>query len=510
LALYDDFLKPIQLFFGNIIHISIKMMKTTLLTTTSLRINIQFATIIFAILFTFASPIPSSAEKRALLVGVNKYKFHDQSILERKKEINLEGCVEDAIDIKNLLIQHLGFQESEIKLITDNQATLVGLEEAITEWLVNGTKPGDTVFFYYSGHGFLMQHPDGDYTALCPHDANPFTLENLLSANRLGELFNNLRGRALIAIIDACHSAAAMRGNIAESQRNNRARARFFPAEQIHRSAGRSRNLTLFDEVMVDKIFLAASGAKEKAWELPIEGRVRGVFTYGLVRELSASNGNIDARTLRDATAKFIANENLPQHPELKSESVLAGNKFRDLFISQPQTQLASMDDPQPPFKVEVWVTERDKKKFHLGERLVFSVKSEKGGYLYLLDVDPQKHATLLFPNYWDKNNYINPGQIATVPGLDFRSELFATEPLGLDTIIALVSDNPWPELENIQVDSQQVLATLNNLQVKQVVTGALTRNALRGVSVRQKSGEKEKIGQSSWALGKIQIEIIK
>jgi len=225
----------------------------------------------------------SRAANRALVIGINTYRYHDQLMAKKRMPLNLEGCVDDARDMRQTLIDFLGFSSTEIKMLLNEQAFLADIEREIVRWLVNGTAPGDRVFFYFSGHGFLMKRPQGDQTLLCPHDANPFDLSNLLSANRMAELFAGLKGRTLVAVVDSCHSASALRG--LKTVGNIQARARQFPGQQKYRSSGRKRD---FQYVQVDRLFLAACGVTEKAWELPIAGRTRGVFTYAMIRVLES------------------------------------------------------------------------------------------------------------------------------------------------------------------------------------------------------------------------------
>jgi hypothetical protein len=469
----------------------------------------KIAGFITALIFISIAADLSHAAKRALLIGINEYQYHDEFLLKKGRELNLEGCVEDVHDMKSALIDFLEFSGSEIKTLTDSQATLASIEEAISQWLVEGTAPGDTVLFYYSGHGFLMNHPAGDRTNLCPHDANPFTLKKLLSADRLGELFAGLKGRTLVAVVDSCHSAAAiLRSKSPVGTSGRYARPRQFPAQQLFRSSGKTRSAAIMDRVFVDKIFLAACGVDEKAWELEIEGRTRGVFTFGLIRNIIESKGNLSAQSIRERVAEFIKSEGFPQHPELMSKSFLGTRNLRDLFISTPQTLLAGLEDPRPPFRVEVWVTEKGKNSFLIGEKLVFSVRSERQGYLYLISVDSQKTVTLLFPNHLDRDNFIRAGIVVTVPGAKFLSEIRADEPVGQDNIIAVVSTRPWKELQRMEIDQQNIMAILDVEQVSEVVAGALTRSATRGISIRPKTTEAEMAGDLEWALGKIQIEI--
>ena len=215
-------------------------------------------------------------------------------------------------------------------------------------------------------------------------------------------------------------------------------------------------------------------------------------------------------RTIVDSVAKYIESEDLPQHPELKSNSLLARYNLRELFVGTPQSMLAGLEDQSPPFQVEVWVTEKGLDTFSVGDKLVFSVRSERKGYLYLLDINSLGSVTLFFPNHLDRNNFITAGSVVTVPDENFNAEFYAAEPVGHDTIIAIVSTQPWQELEKADINAQTILATLDAKQVTEVIAGALTRSATRGVGIRPKSAEVDEASDRMWALGKIRIEIRK
>ena len=77
--------------------------------------------------------IPVDAAKRALLIGVENYKDsrHD-----------LEGVREDVKIMKEVLLGRAGFNESEIKILVDQQATKEDVVKNFKEWLINGTKRG--------------------------------------------------------------------------------------------------------------------------------------------------------------------------------------------------------------------------------------------------------------------------------------------------------------------------------------------------------------------------------
>lgn len=450
----------------------------------------------------------SALAQRALLIGIDEYKHHDDYLEKKGKKLNLKGCVADAKEFAKTIESKFNFNASDIKLLLNEDATHGNILKQIDDWLVRKTLPGDIALLFYSGHGFLTKQGGRTQTSLCPSDTNPFNLDNLLMADELGKQLSALKGRTLIAVVDSCHSAAVMRSP--ERFELMGARARFFPVDQPIEAIGdtRTRNLTLFDEILNDKIFLAACAPTEKAWELPIDGRTRGVFTHALISELTKEKGEVNSFTIQKQATKYIEAYDLPQHPQLKSNSMLEQALWRDLLVKKPQSQLAALVDPAPPFEVDVWVSEKNKRRFHIGDRLVFNAISEASGYLYLLDISPDKNVTLLFPNDWDKDNLVEADRTTTIPNDKFKSEFIASPPRGVDTVIAIVSKQRWQELENIESDPDEVLSVLNSNQIRNIIGGALTRSLLRGSQVRPKGSMDSQLKANTWALAKIEIEI--
>ncbi len=469
--------------------------------------------IIFCMLI---SPQSAYSAKRALIIGINHYLYHNEFVAKKRMALDLDGARDDAKDMAEVLINKMGFSRAEIRLLLDDQATLLNIEQGIAGWLKTETKPGDTVLFYFSGHGFLMNHPNGDKTLLCPHNANPFNLDNLISTDRLSELFLHLQGRTLLAIIDACHSATAIRGiegipGLAEGSVALK-RARQFPAEQIYASSGKTRDLHIFDQVHMDKVFLAACGSQEKAWEMPIEGRTRGVFTYSLLRALSQNNGAVTPEMLVKETSRYISGHNLPQHPEIKTGTMLARLKIRDLFFEDSIVHLAELHDPSPSFTITLQTPDPGKHMYRIGESFAVSVSSERNGYLYLLNINTNKEVSLLFPNKWDKSNVIEADHVLIVPGRNAMAEFIVSEPTGTETVLALVSTEPWPEMDLIRGNAEELITSLNDQEIHKAVGEILSRNGLRSIKVRPKNNEQIAnlaSKNSDWALASIKIDVV-
>jgi hypothetical protein len=94
---------------------------------------------------------------------------------------------------------------ANIRVLRDHEATAARIEQEIAE-LNNRTRPGDRVFFYYSGHGTRYYSPlpadQGCVEALLPADSAPLTNA------RLAAMMKPISDKAdkLMVFYDACHS----------------------------------------------------------------------------------------------------------------------------------------------------------------------------------------------------------------------------------------------------------------------------------------------------------------
>jgi len=96
---------------------------------------------------------PSGGVKRALLIGINKYKAVPK----------LQGSLNDIETMRQILITRWGFSERNITMVTDEAATRAGMLAAF-EQLVKDAGPQDTVYVHYSGHGSQVEDLNGDET----------------------------------------------------------------------------------------------------------------------------------------------------------------------------------------------------------------------------------------------------------------------------------------------------------------------------------------------------------
>jgi metacaspase-1 len=88
---------------------------------------------------------------------------------------NLQGCVNDATNVRDILLRYYGFTTNDIRVLVDARATKSAIMDRLN-WLVKDAKAGDKLLFHFSGHGSQIRDRDGDELKdqldeiICPHD----------------------------------------------------------------------------------------------------------------------------------------------------------------------------------------------------------------------------------------------------------------------------------------------------------------------------------------------------
>ncbi|KAI0293765.1 peptidase C14, caspase domain-containing protein, partial [Russula brevipes] len=152
-------------------------------------------------------------------IGIN-YASH------QNPRFRLRYCIEDAHSMANFLCDHLGFQPRDVRIMTDrtpgDRPTKDNILAAM-EALVYDAQPGDSFFFYFSGHGIQIKDTSGDETdgldeCICAMDyrgdvqhPNEYTA-GVIVDDRMHELLVQPLPREcrLTAIFDSCHSGTIL------------------------------------------------------------------------------------------------------------------------------------------------------------------------------------------------------------------------------------------------------------------------------------------------------------
>ncbi|KAL4366707.1 hypothetical protein GQ457_05G033110 [Hibiscus cannabinus] len=144
----------------------------------------------------------AEGKRRAVLVGCNypntKHKLH--------------GCINDVMEMRNLIQTRFGFEDKSIKVLTDEPYTSpdelpthVNIMAELRA-MVRDAEAGDVLFFHFSGHGTTIPslepgNPYREDEAIVPCDLN------LITDMDLRCLIKELKEETSFTIVsDSCHS----------------------------------------------------------------------------------------------------------------------------------------------------------------------------------------------------------------------------------------------------------------------------------------------------------------
>ena len=110
---------------------------------------------------------PKFNPKRAFSFGINLYKNGG----------NLNGCVNDSMNIANYITECYGFQKDNVRILLNERATKKQILDRLY-WLTDDLKENDAILFHNSSHGAQIAERTGDgeldglSEIVCCHDFN--------------------------------------------------------------------------------------------------------------------------------------------------------------------------------------------------------------------------------------------------------------------------------------------------------------------------------------------------
>jgi uncharacterized caspase-like protein len=149
---------------------------------------------------------PTSNTKIALLVGIDHYKSRDLP--------QLDGCVNDLEDVRQLLATRYGFHDEDVKTLRDDKATHASIIEEFQR-LISRANQQTSVMFYFAGHGSQMlggEKPDTYDETIVPYDSRTrdvFDISDKEIAGLLSLLMQKTQDVTLV--FDSCYSGTINR-----------------------------------------------------------------------------------------------------------------------------------------------------------------------------------------------------------------------------------------------------------------------------------------------------------
>jgi hypothetical protein len=449
------------------------------------------------------------ASDRALVVGVEKY--GDSRVPETP------GCVLDATQTGKFLEARYGFAGSDIKVLTNEQATAANIEQEFRHWLIEGTQPGDRVFFLYAGHGSQLPDDNGDEAdgldeTVAPYDVNPETGSGEIRDDVFDEMIAQLSGRRAVLVFDSCHSGTISRDIPKLHAFPRGGGARYLPrpdqfkalvASKAAAGAGdggmasysvggepRSRDLKrvggFLDSSKVKTlsgvVVISAAASTQRAYPLEVGSTLRGALSFVFADE---QQGQLP--TLKDLKSRLIRRIGTlqssgkldgDQQPQFDVISTVALDD-EPLFATAESAPAIALTNPISPMRLSL-ATGEGKTLYHAGETVTYQVTSDTAGYLYLLVFSANNVATCLFPNDNDRDNQIGAGA-HTLPRAT-TYEFPVGEPFGRDVFVALVTKDRINIGDKVDYTWVEVFQRLNLHGLQEAIGNAASA---RGVGVK-------------------------
>ena len=244
-----------------------------------------------------ALPLTGNAKKRALLVGISKYRANG-----RTAWTNIHGK-EDVDSLAPALIKK-GFS---VTTLVNEQATYQGITSSLKKLIVE-TKKGDVVFIHFSCHGqpvedgllkgFPKDEKDGYDEAIVPIDAgrvyspNGYKGEKHLIDDELNGYYKSLRSKIgiqgmLYITIDACHAGTMNKGGLETVRGTNdvlssKPDTRYNPTEDNIK-----HYLVEKGNSLAPVLFIEACKSFQWNTEIRIKGKEYGALSYNIWQALN-------------------------------------------------------------------------------------------------------------------------------------------------------------------------------------------------------------------------------
>ncbi len=260
--------------------------------------------------------------KFALQVGIDDYTYVNK----------LNGCVQDILDMKDVLIKTFGFREENIQTLTNKQATHEAIIQAFRTHLIENAKkyPDAIVIFQYSGHGSQVNDGNGDEpdnldeTLVSVDSRDPENKHFDITDDELNDLFDQLSQFTpnITFILDSCHSGSATRGDSTVRRVDKDVRPQ--PPQPPLSS---SRSTSISDHEQVDFLrnnerYITISGCRSTEVSNERIGglsrKTNGAMTFHLVRALQRAKPDMTYRELMAEVANSVTLEFPAQHPQIE------------------------------------------------------------------------------------------------------------------------------------------------------------------------------------------------
>jgi TPR repeat protein len=141
--------------------------------------------------------VPSDGSKYLVAIGISDY----------DETVDVPFAARSAELMARVVSKRFGVPEGNTRLLLDSKASGTRMKGRLRT-LLNRLRPGDTLYFYYAGHGLPARNGNAFY--LLPSDGGPGSYEDRdFSVDKILAMLGKSRAGRVFAFIDACFSGRA-------------------------------------------------------------------------------------------------------------------------------------------------------------------------------------------------------------------------------------------------------------------------------------------------------------
>lgn len=244
------------------------------------------------------------SNKLALLIGINYTGTNHE----------LNGCINDVQKMKQVLLDHFGYQENQIIVMSDEESgalrpTALNIMNQLGSLIIRAYyNEAQEIWIHYSGHGSYIEDHSGDELdnrdeVIVPldHDKSGLITDDLLH-NYMEYLPSTCE---CFCLFDCCHS-----GTILDLE---------------YRYKGDSEHVTENHDSQIRGKVIMFSGCQDlqTSADANIEDRWAGAMTSAFLNALEKTNYEITFYHLLDLMRKYLKDGNYEQIPQLSSSHQL-------------------------------------------------------------------------------------------------------------------------------------------------------------------------------------------
>jgi len=243
--------------------------------------------------------------KKALLIGINYYET---------PAAQLNGCINDAVNMRNMLIDAYGYESANITVLRDdtaaNKPTAANIVKQLTTIIAQSASLKE-IWIHYSGHGSQINDTNGDEIAdgkdevIVPCD---YATAGVVTDDMIFNIIRKTRCPTML-IFDSCNS-----GTVCDLMWNfNAISATQVSAIKTNKIAVTNQNVFCF------------SGCRDEQSSVDIyntnSAQSCGALTTAFIETLRFNKHNVDVKTLYLGVVAYLKQMGMEQIPQLSSSS---------------------------------------------------------------------------------------------------------------------------------------------------------------------------------------------